>query len=62
MRMEEMKARVSCFPESLKSKKKYAMRADPLLEAQSISWMIAELVIVNRISTSNETESYKQRT
>jgi hypothetical protein len=42
---EERKARASCFPVSLKSKKKYARCADPLSEICSIFWMIAELAI-----------------
>jgi len=40
---EESKARASCFPVSLKSKKKKAMYAGPVLEICLISSMIAEL-------------------
>jgi len=40
---EESKARASCFEVSLKSKKKKAMHADPVLEMCLISLMIAEL-------------------
>jgi len=42
---EDNRARASCFPMSLKSKKKNAMCADsgPALRITLISWMIAEL-------------------
>ena len=61
-RTDERNARESCFPVSLKSKKKYAMCADPASEMRSISWMIAELVIVDNISTLAETSLIGQRT
>jgi hypothetical protein len=42
---EDSRARTSCFPMSLKSKKKKAMCADsdPASQIVLISWMIAEL-------------------
>jgi len=45
MMKEDSRARTSCFPMSLKSKKKNAMCADsePALQIVLISWMIAEL-------------------
>jgi len=42
--IEESKARASCFLVSLKSKKKKAMYACPVLEIRLMSSMIAELV------------------
>jgi len=42
---EDSRARASCFPMSLKSKKKNAMCVDlgPALRIALMSWMIAEL-------------------
>ena len=40
---EESRARLSCFPSSLKSKKKKITQGAPGLEICCMSWMIAEL-------------------
>jgi hypothetical protein len=45
MRSDETRACASCFPESLKSKKKYPIYADPVLEIVDLIFcMIAEMV------------------
>ena len=53
---EESKERASCFPVSLKSKKKMAMCANPVSDTPLMSLIIAELIdcrFISQIAKTN---------